>query len=202
VAQGWQELVREAQEQVAAQQALAGEPWPLERTRQLVETSMLAAVTGLAYTLGSLLKLESYLAYLLPLPVVLAALRSGTVPALKTLATACLLLLSERRGRLWWEVCAATQRRGRGSDGPAPRQATQPPPSPPPPPRLRPRAVLMGPVRAVTYLLVYGLLSLTLGACWAARLPWVLSIPLGALARIGGYLAYIALSSWVTNENL
>jgi uncharacterized protein YybS (DUF2232 family) len=155
VAQGWQELVREAQEQVAAQQALAGEPWPLERTRQLVETSMLAAVTGLAYTLGSLLKLESYLAYLLPLPVVLAALRSGTVPALKTLATACLLLL-----------------------------------------------MLMGPVRAVTYLLVYGLLSLTLGACWAARLPWVLSIPLGALARIGGYLAYIALSSWVTNENL
>lgn len=60
----------------------------------------------------------------------------------------------------------------------------------------------MGPVRAVTYLLVYGVLSLALGASWAAALPWGLSIPVGALARIGGYLAYIALSSWVTNENL
>lgn len=63
-------------------------------------------------------------------------------------------------------------------------------------------AVLMGPVRATTYLLVYGVLSLSLAVCWALRLPWVVSIPLGALARIGGYLAYIALSSWVTNENL
>ena len=54
---------------------------------------MLAAVTGLAYTAGSLLKVESYMAYLLPLPVILAALRSGPLPALKTLTTACLLLL-------------------------------------------------------------------------------------------------------------
>ena len=63
-------------------------------------------------------------------------------------------------------------------------------------------AVLMGPVRAATYLLVYGVLSLALGLCWAWRLPWAVSVPLGALARIAGYLAYIALSSWVTNENL
>ncbi len=63
-------------------------------------------------------------------------------------------------------------------------------------------AVLMGPVRAATYLLVYGVLSLTLGLCWALRLPWLLSVPLGALARIAGYFAYIALSSFVTNENL
>ena len=60
----------------------------------------------------------------------------------------------------------------------------------------------MGPVRAATYLLVYGVLSLALGLCWAWRLPWAVSVPLGALARIAGYLAYIALSSWVTNENL
>lgn len=99
-AQGWHELVREAQWQVAAQQAEGGDTYPLERTRQLVETSMFAAVTGLAYTLGSLLKLESYLAYLLPLPVVLSAMRSGAVPALKTLTTACLLLLSERAGMM------------------------------------------------------------------------------------------------------
>ena len=54
---------------------------------------MLAAVTGLAYTAGSLLRVESYMAYLLPLPVILSALRSGPLPALKTLTTACLLLL-------------------------------------------------------------------------------------------------------------
>ncbi|PRW59295.1 hypothetical protein C2E21_2172 [Chlorella sorokiniana] len=116
---------------------------------------MLAAVTGLAYTVGNLLRLEGYLAYGLPLPIVLAALRSGPLPALKTLTVAVLLLL-----------------------------------------------ILMGPVRAATYLLVYGVLSLTLGVSWALRLPWLLSVPLGALARIAGYFAYIALSSFVTNENL
>lgn len=63
-------------------------------------------------------------------------------------------------------------------------------------------AVLQGPVRAATYLLVYGVLSLALGAAWAWRLPWAMSIPLGAAARIGGYLSYISLSSWVTRENL
>ena len=56
---------------------------------------MLAAVTGLAYTVGNLLRLEGYMAYVLPLPVVLAALRSGPCGALKTLTTALLLLLSE-----------------------------------------------------------------------------------------------------------
>jgi uncharacterized protein YybS (DUF2232 family) len=60
----------------------------------------------------------------------------------------------------------------------------------------------MGPVRATTFLLVYGLLSVTLGISWSLRLPWALSVPLGAVSRIGGYFAYIALSSWVTNENL
>lgn len=60
----------------------------------------------------------------------------------------------------------------------------------------------MGPVRAATYLLVYGVLSLALGLSWAARLPWGASVPLGALARIAGYFAYIGLSSWLTNENL
>ncbi|KAL4445767.1 hypothetical protein ABPG77_008966 [Micractinium sp. CCAP 211/92] len=116
---------------------------------------MLAAVSALAYTVGNLLRVEAYLAYVLPLPIVLAALRSGPLAAFKTLTVAVLLLL-----------------------------------------------ILMGPVRAVTYLLVYGVLSLALGIAWAWRLPWAVSVPLGALARIGGYMAYIMLSSWVTNENL
>ena len=56
---------------------------------------MLAAVTGLAYTLATLLKLEGYLSYVLPMPVVVAALRSGPGAAVKTCATAFLLLFSE-----------------------------------------------------------------------------------------------------------
>ena len=55
----------------------------------------------------------------------------------------------------------------------------------------------MGAVRALTYLLVYGFFSLALGACWAASAPWALSVPAAAAARIAGYAAYIALSSWV-----
>ena len=56
---------------------------------------MLAAVTGLAYTLATLLKLESYLGYFLPLPVIISALQSGAVAGLKTVTTAFLLLFSE-----------------------------------------------------------------------------------------------------------
>ena len=56
---------------------------------------MLAAVTGLAYTLATLLKLESYLGYFLPLPVIISALQSGPVAGLKTVITAFLLLFSE-----------------------------------------------------------------------------------------------------------
>ena len=56
---------------------------------------MLAAVSGLAYTLATLLKLESYLGYFLPLPVVIAAMRSGPAAARKTMTTTCFLLLCE-----------------------------------------------------------------------------------------------------------
>ncbi len=60
---------------------------------------MLAAVSALAYTVGNLLRVEAYLAYVLPLPIVLAALRSGPLAAFKTLTVAVLLLLSEQEWR-------------------------------------------------------------------------------------------------------
>jgi hypothetical protein len=41
----------------------------------------------------------------------------------------------------------------------------------------------MGPVKALTYLLIYGVLSLALGICWAVKLPWAVCIPLAAAAR-------------------
>lgn len=51
------------------------------------------------------------------------------------------------------------------------------------PPCLAAPAVLMGPVKALTYLLVYGVLSITLGTCWAAQLPWAVCIPVASIAR-------------------
>lgn len=59
----------------------------------LVETAMLAAVSGLAFTLGSLLRVDSYLGYFLPMPVVVAAMRSGPAAGRKTMTATCFLLM-------------------------------------------------------------------------------------------------------------
>lgn len=60
---------------------------------------MLAAVSGLAYLLSTILKLENSLGYFLPLPVVLAALRSGGGAGWRTMMATCFLLVGgwERR---------------------------------------------------------------------------------------------------------
>ena len=58
---------------------------------------MLAAVSGLTYTLGSLLKVESYLAYFLPLPAVLAAMRSGPAAGRKAVTATAFLVLGAPR---------------------------------------------------------------------------------------------------------
>lgn len=124
-------------------------------TQRIVETAMLAAVAGLSYSIAVLLKLESYLSYVLPLPVVLAAVRGGAKSAIKCLTVAFLLLF-----------------------------------------------IIVGPFRAVAYLLVYGLLSLGLGATFSSNLPWSIGVPVASLARVAGFLAYLSLSSFFTNENL
>ena len=95
---GWVREVSErdmaaAARSIASQQQAGLPPaWDLARTRQMAETAMLAAVAGLAYTLSTVLKLEGYLSYVLPLPVVLAALRGGPMAAMKSLTVAFLLL--------------------------------------------------------------------------------------------------------------
>lgn len=61
--------------------------------QSLVETAMLAAVSGLAYTMATLVKLESYLGYFLPMPVIVAAMRSGPASGRKTMTATCFLLL-------------------------------------------------------------------------------------------------------------
>ena len=59
----------------------------------LVETAMFAAVGGLLYSIAAVLRLQGYMGYLLPLPIVLSAMRSGPRIALKTTTATCMLLL-------------------------------------------------------------------------------------------------------------
>ena len=61
-------------------------------TRMVVETAMLAAMTGLSFHLSASFRLETYLGSLFPLPVVVASARWGDVAAWRTLLVAFLLL--------------------------------------------------------------------------------------------------------------
>ena len=63
-------------------------------------------------------------------------------------------------------------------------------------------ALLLGPLQCLTFLLNHGLLAASLGAFWSVQAHWALSVPAAALVRVGGQLAYIALTSWTLNENL
>jgi uncharacterized protein YybS (DUF2232 family) len=85
---------------LSAAAAPDGEPYSLEDTKALVETAMLAAVSGLAFLLSTLLKLDSSLGYFLPLPVAIAACRSGPRAAWGTMAATAFLLLGELRGEV------------------------------------------------------------------------------------------------------
>ena len=61
-------------------------------TRMVVETAMLAAMTGLSFHLSASFRLETYLGSLFPLPIVVASAPWGDVAAWRTLLVAFLLL--------------------------------------------------------------------------------------------------------------
>ena len=61
--------------------------------QKLVETAMMAAVGGLAFVLATTLKLEGYMGYFLPLPVVLSGMKAGPGGARKTFTATIFLLL-------------------------------------------------------------------------------------------------------------
>ena len=56
---------------------------------------MLAAVSGLAYLISTVLKIENTVGYFLPLPVVLACMRSGVGSGWKTMMATAFLLVGE-----------------------------------------------------------------------------------------------------------
>ncbi|KAK3152898.1 hypothetical protein QOZ80_2BG0165040 [Eleusine coracana subsp. coracana] len=66
----------------------------LERTRQLVECAMFAAVAGLAYFLSNSLAIENYFSCFFPLPIVISSLRWGLEAGRKTLVATALLLFT------------------------------------------------------------------------------------------------------------
>lgn len=61
----------------------------------LVETAMLAAVSGLAFVLATILRLDNTVGYFLPLPIMLAAMRSGPSSGWGTMAATGFLLVGE-----------------------------------------------------------------------------------------------------------
>lgn len=63
-------------------------------------------------------------------------------------------------------------------------------------------AVLLGPLRSITYVLVHGILAACLGTLWRYQSSWGISIFLGAVIRMSGQLGYLLLSSVTMNENL
>lgn len=69
--------------------------YPLEKTKELVETAMLAAISGLLYLLSSLLRLDNSLGYITPFPPVLAAVRNKSAAAgwRTVITTACLVMV-------------------------------------------------------------------------------------------------------------
>ncbi|GMH43413.1 hypothetical protein BSKO_11335 [Bryopsis sp. KO-2023] len=126
-----------------------------EKTKVLVETAMLAAVSGMTSLLLTLLKLESYLYYLMPFPLVLASLRSGFKAAQKTLVATFFLMF-----------------------------------------------VLLGPARALTYVLLFGFTGMTLGALWTVPSPWWITFPACTGAYVAGMMGYVCTASFLLRENL
>jgi len=76
----------------AAAAADAGALYPAAATARLVDVAMLASLGGLAFALGAVLRLQ---AYLLPLPVAVAAGRWGPAAGVRAASGTALLALGE-----------------------------------------------------------------------------------------------------------
>ncbi|XP_021755431.1 uncharacterized protein LOC110720682 [Chenopodium quinoa] len=62
--------------------------------------------------------------------------------------------------------------------------------------------VLSGPVKALTYVLMHGLLGFTMGSLWRLQVKWRLSIFLCTLVRAIGALGYVVTTSFLIRENI
>ncbi|XP_057542637.1 uncharacterized protein LOC130821052 [Amaranthus tricolor] len=62
--------------------------------------------------------------------------------------------------------------------------------------------VLSGPVKALTYVLMHGLLGFTMGSLWRLQVRWSFSIFVCTLVRAIGALGYVITSSFLIQENI
>ncbi|GLT63464.1 hypothetical protein SLA2020_360270 [Shorea laevis] len=62
--------------------------------------------------------------------------------------------------------------------------------------------VLAGPVKALNFLLMHGILGLTMGTLWRLGTNWGLSIFLGTIARSIGAVGYVLTTSFLIRENI
>jgi uncharacterized protein YybS (DUF2232 family) len=63
-------------------------------------------------------------------------------------------------------------------------------------------SVLLGPTRSILYIIPYGLMGVQLGACWRRGVPWIISIPFGALLDAIGVFFRFWLTSAFIGEDL
>jgi uncharacterized protein YybS (DUF2232 family) len=63
-------------------------------------------------------------------------------------------------------------------------------------------SVLMGPVRSLLFVMPFGFMGVMLGSTWNRRVPWIVSISLGALLGTIGVFFRIWFMSVLTSEDL
>ena len=63
-------------------------------------------------------------------------------------------------------------------------------------------ALISGPLRALNYFCLHGVLAYTLGSLWVRGSSWWVTIPVSALTRTCGILGSLAVSSLVWRENV
>ncbi|XP_011077542.1 uncharacterized protein LOC105161520 isoform X2 [Sesamum indicum] len=62
--------------------------------------------------------------------------------------------------------------------------------------------VLSGPVKAITYLLLHGLLGFAMGTIWRLKASWAASVFLCAIVRATGALGNVVIASYLIGENI
>ncbi|XP_020265464.1 uncharacterized protein LOC109841025 [Asparagus officinalis] len=61
---------------------------------------------------------------------------------------------------------------------------------------------LSGPVKASTYLLMHGLVGMTMGSLWRLGVNWGLSVAICTFVRALGAIGYVLISSFLIRENI
>ncbi|PVH48534.1 hypothetical protein PAHAL_4G351500 [Panicum hallii] len=146
----------------------------LDRTRQLVECAMFAAVAGLAYFLSNSLGIENYFSCFFPLPIVISSLRWGLEAGRKTVVATVLLLFT-----LSGPVKASTYLLMHGVVG-----------------------LIMGTVWRFVHWCMAASDNILSSSVIRLETNWIVSIILCSIVRALGACGYVLVSSFLIRENI